>query len=199
MHGPMPAQSARAGAEPASSPRRSPPSRQPARRASRHAPRPRSRLGGEQNRRAIGREDAERDPGSSSPSRRRAASLAPPRGFDRRSRRGRGPDGADQTIGRQPEPGSRERAVLLDIPGASREPKPQFSDANMPPLTPPWRVKKACRIPDRRRKFGERAASVISMAGSLSRDPRGSRDPQGSRAGQSRPAPAVPARSGPAP
>ena len=49
----------------------------------------------------------------------------------------------DEMIGPKPELRSRDRPVLLTVSGASREPKPQFSDANTPPLTPPRRVKKA--------------------------------------------------------
>ena len=118
MHGPMPARirSGRAPSRviaatvasitPASAPRQ-PPCAAPMMRE----------LGiGEQNRRAIGREHAERDPRHRCHHRVGArVLLAPPRGFDRDRVRAVDLMAADQPIRRQPEPGRRDLAVLLDM------------------------------------------------------------------------------------
>ena len=74
--------------------------------------------------------------------------LAPPGALD--GDRGGAVDlmATDQPIGREARAGTpRSRGSAATLSGASREPKPQFSDANTPPLTPPRRVKKAWRMP----------------------------------------------------
>ena len=127
-----------------------------ARRASRHArrrsPRPRNRRTAPARNRPPARRGRCRAAVVTMPS-ARGDSLAPPGFVDGDDAWRCGPDsrspGDPSARPSRPAAMARLRATLS---GSSPEPKPQLSEANMPSLTPPRRVKKAWRIagpPDR--------------------------------------------------
>ena len=133
------------------SPRSSPRGRRRGRRASRHARRRSRRAAGiERTAPARSRRSGcrARCRERSSPCRRRAA---PPAAARRARRSPHGRRGSDSSVtSRSADKPSRCIAIArlsATRSAASPEPKPQFSEANCPSLTPPWRVKNACRTP----------------------------------------------------